>query len=260
MGVGSLVIFTVGGLGLAHPGGRRARVAAGGLRGHAGRHRPVRDGHREPAPVRAWTRTPRRRSRPSSRRWRTAGGTSRAWPSTSPSTRPWTRSSPARQPPRPVPAPQPPTTPAPAPSSRSAVEAPARCSPSHACPPPSSSRAPGWACSGGAGAGRRAAGVRPPGWRQDAPSHHRTRTGRPRCQGVDVEEHLGSRCRWRRASWTNRHARCRLGGGVAQDKPALLTLVYYNCPMLCNLVINDQVAAPCGSWGWSWARTTRRSR
>jgi protein SCO1/2 len=35
----------------------------------------------------------------------------------------------------------------------------------------------------------------------------------------------------------------RLGDLFAEGKPVLLTLVYYNCPMLCNLVLNGQTDA-----------------
>ncbi len=60
-------------------------------------------------------------------------------------------------------------------------------------------------------------------------------------QGVDVEEHLGEPLPLE-ARFTDETGReVRLGDVLPKDKPTLLTLVYYECPMLCNLVINGQV-------------------
>ncbi|MFL5343164.1 MAG: SCO family protein [Hyalangium sp.] len=65
----------------------------------------------------------------------------------------------------------------------------------------------------------------------------------PQVQGVDVEEHLGEPLPLE-ARFTDEQGReVRLGDVLPKDKPTLLTLVYYECPMLCNLVINGQVSA-----------------
>jgi protein SCO1/2 len=65
----------------------------------------------------------------------------------------------------------------------------------------------------------------------------------PQVQGVDVEERLGEPLPLE-ARFTDETGReVRLGEVLPKDKPTLLTMVYYECPMLCNLVINAQVSA-----------------
>lgn len=65
----------------------------------------------------------------------------------------------------------------------------------------------------------------------------------PPVKGVDVEEHLGEPLPLD-ARFTNEDGReVKLGQVLSKTKPTLLTLVYYNCPMLCNLVLNGQVKA-----------------
>ncbi|HYH96492.1 SCO family protein [Hyalangium sp.] len=65
----------------------------------------------------------------------------------------------------------------------------------------------------------------------------------PQVQGVDVEERLGEPLPLA-ARFTDEAGReVSLGEVLPKDKATLLTLVYYECPMLCNLVINAQVAA-----------------
>jgi protein SCO1/2 len=65
----------------------------------------------------------------------------------------------------------------------------------------------------------------------------------PQVKGVDVEEHLGDPLPLD-ARFTDVEGReVKLGELLSKTKPTLLTLVYYNCPMLCNLVINGQVQA-----------------
>ncbi|MCY1020294.1 SCO family protein [Pyxidicoccus sp. MSG2] len=65
----------------------------------------------------------------------------------------------------------------------------------------------------------------------------------PPVKGVDVEEHLGDPLPLD-ARFTNEDGReVKLGEVLSKTKPTLLTLVYYNCPMLCNLVLNGQVKA-----------------
>jgi protein SCO1/2 len=65
----------------------------------------------------------------------------------------------------------------------------------------------------------------------------------PQIQGVDVQEHLGELVP-RDARFLDAEGReVVLGELLSKTKPTLLTLVYYNCPMLCNLVLNAQVQA-----------------
>jgi protein SCO1/2 len=65
----------------------------------------------------------------------------------------------------------------------------------------------------------------------------------PVLKGVDVEEHLGEplpvATRFTDASGRE----VQLGEVLSKTKPVVLTLVYYQCPQLCNLVINGQVKA-----------------
>ncbi|WP_309243021.1 SCO family protein [Hyalangium versicolor] len=65
----------------------------------------------------------------------------------------------------------------------------------------------------------------------------------PQVQGVDVEEHLGEPLPLQARFLDETGKEVRLGDVLPKDKPTLLTLVYYECPMLCNLVINGQVSA-----------------
>jgi protein SCO1/2 len=65
----------------------------------------------------------------------------------------------------------------------------------------------------------------------------------PPVKGVDVEEHLGEPIPLD-ARFTNEEGReVKLGEVLSKTKPTLLTLAYYNCPMLCNLVLNGQAKA-----------------
>lgn len=65
----------------------------------------------------------------------------------------------------------------------------------------------------------------------------------PQVRGVDVEEHLGEPLPLD-ARFTDEEGReVKLGEVLSKTKPTLLTLVYYDCPMLCNLVLNGQVKA-----------------
>ncbi|WP_317987928.1 SCO family protein [Hyalangium gracile] len=65
----------------------------------------------------------------------------------------------------------------------------------------------------------------------------------PQVQGVDVEEHLGEPLPLQARFLDSAGREVRLADVLPKDKPTLLTLVYYECPMLCNLVINGQVSA-----------------
>ncbi|WNG39892.1 SCO family protein [Archangium minus] len=63
----------------------------------------------------------------------------------------------------------------------------------------------------------------------------------PQVRGVDVEEHLGELTPLE-AQFTDAFGKpVRLRDVLPRTRPVLLTLVYYNCPLLCNLVINEQI-------------------
>jgi protein SCO1/2 len=63
----------------------------------------------------------------------------------------------------------------------------------------------------------------------------------PQVRGVDVVEHLGELVSLE-AQFTDSSGKpVRLRDVLPRTRPVLLTLVYYNCPMLCNLVINEQI-------------------
>jgi protein SCO1 len=60
----------------------------------------------------------------------------------------------------------------------------------------------------------------------------------PELNKIDIVEHLGSQVP-PDLQFTDDHGRpVRLGDYFNHDKPILLTLAYYRCPMLCNLVLN----------------------
>ncbi len=63
----------------------------------------------------------------------------------------------------------------------------------------------------------------------------------PQMRGVDVEEHLGDLAPLE-AQFTDSSGKpVRLRDVLPRTRPVLLTLVYYNCPLLCNLIINEQI-------------------
>src|SRR5690242_5447586 len=57
----------------------------------------------------------------------------------------------------------------------------------------------------------------------------------PQVQGVDVEERLGEPLPLEARFTDETSHEVRLGDVLPKDKPSLVTLVYYECPMLCNL-------------------------
>ncbi|MCP3164792.1 SCO family protein [Myxococcus qinghaiensis] len=63
----------------------------------------------------------------------------------------------------------------------------------------------------------------------------------PQLKGVDVEEHLGEPVPLHTRFIDGSGQEVTLGSVLPKTRPTLLTLVYYNCPMLCNLVLNAQV-------------------
>lgn len=63
----------------------------------------------------------------------------------------------------------------------------------------------------------------------------------PVLKGVDVEEHLGELVPQDMQFTDENGQPVRLSQVLPKDKPVVVTLVYYDCPMLCNLVINGLV-------------------
>jgi protein SCO1/2 len=63
----------------------------------------------------------------------------------------------------------------------------------------------------------------------------------PQMRGVDVQEHVGELVPLE-ARFTDATGQpVQLRDVLPRTRPVLLTLVYYNCPLLCNLVINEQI-------------------
>jgi protein SCO1/2 len=62
-------------------------------------------------------------------------------------------------------------------------------------------------------------------------------------QGVDVVEKLGDRVPDELRFVDSNGRPVRLGDYLHHGRPAILTLVYYQCPMLCSLVLNGVVEA-----------------
>jgi len=60
-------------------------------------------------------------------------------------------------------------------------------------------------------------------------------------QGVDVEEHLDAQLPLDARFVDSTGAEVALGDYFQGDKPVILTLNYYNCPMLCTLILNGMV-------------------
>ena len=65
----------------------------------------------------------------------------------------------------------------------------------------------------------------------------------PALQGVDVVEKLGESVALQARFTDDSGLEAPFGSWLQADKPVLLTLVFYRCKALCNLVINDQVRA-----------------
>lgn len=62
-------------------------------------------------------------------------------------------------------------------------------------------------------------------------------------QGIDIVEHLGQRVPGDLVFVDDQGRQVRLADYFATGRPVVLNLVYYNCPMLCNLVLNGVVTA-----------------
>lgn len=63
----------------------------------------------------------------------------------------------------------------------------------------------------------------------------------PQLQNIDVEEHLGEYVPLNLIFTDENGNKVTLGEYFNQGKPVLLGLVYYECPMLCNLIFNGLV-------------------
>jgi len=57
-------------------------------------------------------------------------------------------------------------------------------------------------------------------------------------QGIDIVEHLGEKIPLDLMFANEKGDSVRLGSYFQQNKPVLFTLVYYECPMLCTLILN----------------------
>lgn len=68
-------------------------------------------------------------------------------------------------------------------------------------------------------------------------------------EGVDIVEHLGSTPPLDLTFRNEAGETVPLSTYVKGDKPVILTLVYYNCPMLCNMILNGLVE---GMRGIEW--------
>lgn len=60
----------------------------------------------------------------------------------------------------------------------------------------------------------------------------------PQLRGIDVEERLGSTIPLDLEFTNDAGERVKLGQYFHQGKPIIIVLAYYNCPMLCTLVLN----------------------
>ena len=65
----------------------------------------------------------------------------------------------------------------------------------------------------------------------------------PELVGVDVVEHIGQKVNLDLQFTAENGYQVPLRQFFQKGKPVLLNLVYYRCPMLCNLVLNGQTAA-----------------
>ncbi len=81
-------------------------------------------------------------------------------------------------------------------------------------------------------------------------------TSPPAVAAADVDEHLGARLDGDLAFKDSEGRRVRLGDVFAGDKPVLLVLAYYHCPMLCGLVLRG-TAEGLAQLGWTPGREYR---
>jgi protein SCO1/2 len=78
----------------------------------------------------------------------------------------------------------------------------------------------------------------------------------PAVASADVEEHLGARLDGSLSFTDAEGRRVRLADVFAGDKPVLLVLAYYRCPMLCGLVLGG-AARGLAELGWTPGREYR---
>ncbi len=71
----------------------------------------------------------------------------------------------------------------------------------------------------------------------------------PELEGVSIVEHLDAQLPLELSFLDEQGKSVRLGDFFAPERPVLLNLVYYNCPMLCNLLLDGFVA---GIRGVDW--------
>jgi protein SCO1/2 len=71
----------------------------------------------------------------------------------------------------------------------------------------------------------------------------------PELMGIDIVEHLGDKLPLNLAFIDDNGNAVSLGDYFGKDKPVLLSLGYYECPMLCNLVFNG-MSAGIKELGW----------
>jgi protein SCO1/2 len=74
----------------------------------------------------------------------------------------------------------------------------------------------------------------------DAPAGRTDDRLPPQLENVGVEEHLGRQLNLNLTFEDESGAKVNLQDFFHQGKPVILDLVYYRCPMLCNLVLNGQ--------------------
>ena len=65
----------------------------------------------------------------------------------------------------------------------------------------------------------------------------------PELKGVEITEHLNGQIPLDLEFVDSAGKKVRLGDYLNGEKPAILTLVYYRCPMLCSLVLNGMIEA-----------------
>jgi protein SCO1/2 len=88
-----------------------------------------------------------------------------------------------------------------------------------------------------------------PGLGRAAPRPERTGPLPPARLAIDVDEHLGARIPLDLRFTDQRGQPVRLGDLLGQERPVLLVLAYYRCPMLCDLVLRGLAQALAqGRW------------
>ena len=73
---------------------------------------------------------------------------------------------------------------------------------------------------------------------------------KPPVSGIDVEEHLGERIPLDLEFTNDEGKKVKLDEYFHQGKPVVIVLAYYNCPMLCTLVLNG-LADAVKQTGWT---------